>query len=359
MSDRNKNRWNDDRGNNDRNQDRNRNREGDSRRNSSMHQGNWNEGRSSHDDNYGLGDTSQGSANYGHEDDGSGARYYGTGNYGGYFGGGSDDNDQDRGQHQDRRGNEGRSDYNENRYSNRGDNERRSYNSGNSGKGPRYGNSKIHSRGQGSGSESGNRYGSSPGYSGDSYGSGRSSDWNLRGDDRSSGYDSGRRGNSDWNRDRDWWDKTTDEVSSWFGDDDAERRREMDQRYGGHHGKGPKGYTRSDDKIKDDVEERLYHDSYIDATDIEVSVSEGEVTLSGTVDDKQTKRRAEDCADAVSGVKDVSNHLKVKRTTSYGSSTQPTSSSELGNLNSGNTGTLSDSEQKLDQSKDLDRSKNK
>lgn len=28
---------------------------------------------------------------------------------------------------------------------------------------------------------------------------------------------------------RDWWDRTTDEVGSWFGDDDAERRREMDE----------------------------------------------------------------------------------------------------------------------------------
>ena len=53
----------------------------------------------------------------------------------------------------------------------------------------------------------------------------------------SSGYGSGsnrRYGSSDWdssNRygDRDAWDRGTDEVRSWFGDDDAERRRRMDE----------------------------------------------------------------------------------------------------------------------------------
>jgi len=30
--------------------------------------------------------------------------------------------------------------------------------------------------------------------------------------------------------DRDWWDKTTDEVSSWLGNEEAERRRRMDAR---------------------------------------------------------------------------------------------------------------------------------
>jgi CBS-domain-containing membrane protein len=29
---------------------------------------------------------------------------------------------------------------------------------------------------------------------------------------------------------RNWWDKTTDEVNSWLGDEEAERRREMDAR---------------------------------------------------------------------------------------------------------------------------------
>ena len=81
------NKWNDDRGLDDY---RDNKREGVRRRgrNTPMHQENWNEGEGSHGENFGLGDTSQGSANYGHVDDGHGSRYYGTGNYGGYFGSG-------------------------------------------------------------------------------------------------------------------------------------------------------------------------------------------------------------------------------------------------------------------------------
>ncbi|GLQ54743.1 SWFGD domain-containing protein [Devosia nitrariae] len=50
-------------------------------------------------------------------------------------------------------------------------------------------------------------------------------------------------------RGRDWMDRAGDEVSSWFGDDEAARRREIDRRRGGHYGRGPSGYRRSDDRI--------------------------------------------------------------------------------------------------------------
>jgi len=114
--------------------------------------------------------------------------------------------------------------------------------------------------------------------------------------------------------DRDWWDKTRDEVSSWFGDDDAERRRKMDRQMEGQHkGKGPKGYMRSDQRIQEDVCDRLSDDSRLDASNIEVKVQEGEVVLTGTVDDREQKRRAEDLAERISGVRDVENHIKVKR----------------------------------------------
>ncbi|MGN6616668.1 MAG: BON domain-containing protein [Ilyomonas sp.] len=111
--------------------------------------------------------------------------------------------------------------------------------------------------------------------------------------------------------DRDWWDKASDEVSSWFGDEDAERRRERDKRED-HRGKGPKNYKRSEDHIMEDVCVRLSEHPYIDASDIMVTVNGTEVTLSGTVDDKQTKRKAEDVADSISGVTDVHNQLHVR-----------------------------------------------
>ena len=80
-----------------------------------------------------------------------------------------------------------------------------------------------------------------------------------------------------------------------------------------YRGRGPKGYQRSDDRIREDVCERLERDHDVDASDIEVAVSEGRVTLSGNVDDRWSKRRAEDIVDSVGGVKDIENRLRVGR----------------------------------------------
>jgi hypothetical protein len=49
----------------------------------------------------------------------------------------------------------------------------------------------------------------------------------------------------------------------------------------------------------------------IDASEIEVKVAKGVVTLSGSVDDRWAKRLAEDIAETVSGVTDVMNQLGV------------------------------------------------
>ena len=113
--------------------------------------------------------------------------------------------------------------------------------------------------------------------------------------------------------DRGWFDRASDEVASWFGDDEAERRRRMDKtREANYRGRGPKGYRRSDERIKEDVNDRLTDHPYLDAGDIVVAVKECEVTLSGTVDDRRDKRVAEDVAESVSGVKNVQNNLRVK-----------------------------------------------
>jgi len=136
---------------------------------------------------------------------------------------------------------------------------------------------------------------------------------------RSQDYGRNRDWDNDYRNDRDrndrnWWDKTKDEVASWFGDDDAERRRRMDERReGNYRGKGPKNYTRSSDRIKEDVNDRLSDAWDIDASDIDVEINGNEVTLSGTVPSKQQKRRAEDIAESVSGVTNVQNNLRVKQ----------------------------------------------
>jgi osmotically-inducible protein OsmY len=50
----------------------------------------------------------------------------------------------------------------------------------------------------------------------------------------------------------------------------------------------------------------------VDATDIEVKVVAGVVTLSGSVTSRIAKRRAEDLAEGVRGVNDVQNQLCIQ-----------------------------------------------
>jgi osmotically-inducible protein OsmY len=80
---------------------------------------------------------------------------------------------------------------------------------------------------------------------------------------------------------------------------------------GRYAGVGPKGYTRSDDRIREDVSEQLWADPWIDASEMSVAVADGEVTLEGTVNDRASKRLAEDVAETCPGVKDVHNRLKI------------------------------------------------
>jgi hypothetical protein len=80
-----------------------------------------------------------------------------------------------------------------------------------------------------------------------------------------------------------------------------------------YRGRGPKGFQRTDERIRELVSERLEEHDEIDASDIEVTVTSGVVTLSGTVDHRHTKRLAEDVAESVTGVNDVFNNIKVNR----------------------------------------------
>jgi BON domain len=82
---------------------------------------------------------------------------------------------------------------------------------------------------------------------------------------------------------------------------------------GGHRGKGPRNWQRSDERIREAVNEVLTDHDHIDATHIEVNVLAGEVTLSGMVEDRTMKRLAEDCVDQVPGVKEVQNHIRIQR----------------------------------------------
>jgi len=77
---------------------------------------------------------------------------------------------------------------------------------------------------------------------------------------------------------------------------------------------GPLGYTEPrarDQRIREEISERLADDPSVDASDISVDVQKGAVTLTGTVTSREQKRRAGDVADCISGVKDVTNDLRI------------------------------------------------
>lgn len=86
-------------------------------------------------------------------------------------------------------------------------------------------------------------------------------------------------------------------------------RGTMGTKRGEHFGKGPKGWQRSDERIREEVCEVLYHSPFVDASDIDVSVMDGIVTLEGMVLDREMKREAERCIDDILGVHDVNNKL--------------------------------------------------
>ena len=131
-------------------------------------------------------------------------------------------------------------------------------------------------------------------------------------------YRPGYRGDDAWRQraaggpggdpdDRGFFERAGDEIASWFGDEDAEHRREMD-----HRGRGPKNFRRSDERIEEEANERLTDDPYLDASDIAVRVKDREITLEGLVDSRRAKRRAEDDVDRIMGVEHVQNNLRLR-----------------------------------------------
>ena len=98
---------------------------------------------------------------------------------------------------------------------------------------------------------------------------------------------------------RGFFERAGDEIAGWFG------------------GHGPSGYTRSDERIRDDVNDRLTDDYRIDARNVTVTVNNGEVTLDGTVTSRDQKRRAEDVVEDLTGVKHVQNNLRVSEATTW------------------------------------------
>ena len=73
------------------------------------------------------------------------------------------------------------------------------------------------------------------------------------------------------------------------------------------------------DAVRLESKKTLELTQFVDASEMTVRVENGEVTLSGTVADRDSKRRAERLAESAGGVSDVQNNIKVRQGASTGS----------------------------------------
>jgi osmotically-inducible protein OsmY len=87
------------------------------------------------------------------------------------------------------------------------------------------------------------------------------------------------------------------------------------QGYGQHGARrltsGPKGYQRSDERLKEDISERLMESHHIDSSDVSIEVRGAKVVLDGTVPSRHMKHAIEDLVDVCPGVQDIDNRVRV------------------------------------------------
>nr|HMQ50574.1 BON domain-containing protein [Anaerolineae bacterium] len=96
------------------------------------------------------------------------------------------------------------------------------------------------------------------------------------------------------------------------GAEEAESMAGQRSPLGPYAGRGPRHYRRTDERIAEEICDRLMLDTQIDPSEIEIEVAAGEVSLTGTVEDRRAKRRAERLAETVVGVRDVHNRLRIE-----------------------------------------------
>lgn len=120
-------------------------------------------------------------------------------------------------------------------------------------------------------------------------------------------YDPGERPEVGRTGQRGMPERSAEEVAQPFDEDAILERIDRD-----HRGRGPRGYRRADERIEEDINQQLTDDPWIDATDVSVTVRGGEVTLGGTVMERNARRRAEFIAENVSGVRHVQNNLRIR-----------------------------------------------
>jgi uncharacterized protein (TIGR02284 family) len=141
------------------------------------------------------------------------------------------------------------------------------------------------------------------------------------------GYSSPERQGSAW------------QTGSGYGGYGSQERYGSERQSGSGYGpqrrtwrRGPKGYKRSDERIREDVCERLMM-SDVDTSEVSVDVRDGTVILEGYVTERRMKYAIEDIAEQALGVADVENNVRVSRQTALTSWTGRDESAEADGLN--------------------------
>lgn len=136
------------------------------------------------------------------------------------------------------------------------------------------------------------------------------------------------RGGGDWTRSRGGGDDHRGFMER-MGDKLGDMGRRM--------GRGPKGYKRSDERIYEEICERIARYD-VNADHVEVKVTNGEVMLTGMCEDRRDKRMIEDLCDEVFGVEEVHNQIRVSRGMNASGNVGGTTASSMGGTNVGGTG---------------------
>ncbi|MEM5277191.1 BON domain-containing protein [Cupriavidus taiwanensis] len=116
-----------------------------------------------------------------------------------------------------------------------------------------------------------------------------------------------------WEEDEAW--RRGSEVRDEWGDRRGNAARGMPR---GRERAGPKGYQRSDERIREDICERLAHARHVDVREVEVEVQGGVVRLTGNVRDRRQKYCIEDIVDDVFGVQEIHNAVRLGAPGAFG-----------------------------------------
>lgn len=142
---------------------------------------------------------------------------------------------------------------------------------------------------------------------------GRQPGWRSTGGLYSSSTPMSQHGPSeDWNPERQYnYQQSQQNFRSRSTGNERDFGGQRSESYGRYYGRGPQGYSRSDERIKEEVCDALMRNGEIDAEQINVRVENGEITLTGSVEGKYMRRLVEDVCEDILGVKEVHNQLRT------------------------------------------------